>query len=204
MTSGCALPGRVWACGRSAGRSDSCASREPPLQDWLDNWQLRGIQCGPISSHACKPHLMTPPASQACRCWGLMSTCGTTKTAAAGAHVSSPASWTTRGKDHPTARLLDLVPGGSGTVHENWLAERGEDFRVGVRIATLDPFQGTQERHHLACSKTQPACSMPFISSSSPATLSIRYAAASSKKRWVTAGAQRIPSTKSSFFCGLV
>ena len=27
-------------------------------------------------------------------------------------------------------------------MHENWLAERGEDFRAWVRIATLDPFQG--------------------------------------------------------------
>ena len=34
-----------------------------------------------------------------------MSTCGTTKTDAAGAHMNSPASRTTRGKDHPTARL---------------------------------------------------------------------------------------------------
>ena len=48
----------------------------------------------------------------------------------------------TRGEDHPTARLLDLVPGRSGTVYKNWLAERGEDFRAGVQIATLDPFQG--------------------------------------------------------------
>ena len=60
--------------------------------------------------------------------------------------VSSLASWTTRGEDHPTARLLDLVPGRSGTVHENWLAERGEDFRSGIQIATVDPFQGQQER----------------------------------------------------------
>ena len=36
----------------------------------------------------------------------------------------------TRGEDHPTARLLDLVPGRSGTVYKNWLAERGEDFRL--------------------------------------------------------------------------
>ena len=43
----------------------------------------------------------------------------------------------TRGKDHPTARLLDLVPGSSGTVYKNWLAEHGEDFRAGVRIATF-------------------------------------------------------------------
>ena len=96
---------------------------------------------------------MTPPASQGCRYWESMSTCGTTRTDAAGAHVNSPASWTTRGKDHPTARLLDLVPGRSGTVYKNWLAERGKDLRAGVRIATLDPFQGQQERHRLACSK---------------------------------------------------
>ena len=37
---------------------------------------------------------------------------------------------------------MDLVPGRSGTVYKNWLAERGEDFRAGVRIAALDPFQG--------------------------------------------------------------
>ena len=48
----------------------------------------------------------------------------------------------TRGKDHPTARLLDLVPGRSGTVYKNWLEERGEQFRSGIQIATLDPFQG--------------------------------------------------------------
>jgi len=27
-------------------------------------------------------------------------------------------------------------------VYKNWLAERGEDFRSGIQIATLDPFQG--------------------------------------------------------------
>ena len=95
---------------------------------------------------------MTLPVLRGFGCWGLMSTCGATRTDAAGAPVSSPASWTTRGKEHPTARLLDLVPGRSGTVHENWLEERGEQFcsgilRSGIQIATLDPFQGQQERH---------------------------------------------------------
>ena len=37
---------------------------------------------------------------------------------------------------------MDLVPGRSGTAHENWLAERGEQFRSGIQIATLNPFQG--------------------------------------------------------------
>ena len=40
------------------------------------------------------------------------------------------------------ARLLDLVPGRSGTVYRDWLIERGEDFRAGVQVATLDPFHG--------------------------------------------------------------
>ncbi len=38
-------------------------------------------------------------------------------------------------------------------MHENWLEERGEQFRSGIQIATVDPFQGQQERHRLACSK---------------------------------------------------
>ena len=37
---------------------------------------------------------------------------------------------------------MDLVPGRFGTVRKKWLAERGEDFRAGVRIAMLEPFQG--------------------------------------------------------------
>ena len=50
-------------------------------------------------------------------------------------------------------------------------------------------------------SKTPPASSMPSISSNSPATPQVRYAAASSKTRPVTAGARAIPSIKSGFFC---
>ena len=59
----------------------------------------------------------------------------------------------TRGEDYPTAHLLDLVPGRSSSVYQNWLAERGEHFRSGIQIATRDPFQRQQERHRLACSK---------------------------------------------------
>ena len=202
MTSGCAHPGRVWVCGRSAGRSDSCASREPPLQDWLDNWQPRGTPCGPISSRACKPHLMTPPASQACRYWGLMrGVWHHQDRRRRGPRELTGIVDLTRGKDHPTARLLDLVPGRSGTVYKNWLEERGEQFRSGIQIATLDPFQGQQERHRLASSKTQPASSTPSISSSSPAMPQVRCVDASSKTRPVTADAQAIPSIKSGFSC---
>ena len=86
-------------------------------------------------------------------------------------------------------------------MHENWLEERGEQFRSGIlrsgiQIATVDPFQGQQERHRLASSKTPPASSMPSISSSSLATLQVRCVAASSKTRPVTAHAQATPSTQ--------
>lgn len=43
---------------------------------------------------------------------------------------------------HMQARLLDLVPGRSGAVFAGWLTERGDSFRHGVEIATLDPFHG--------------------------------------------------------------
>ena len=53
----------------------------------------------------------------------------------------------------------------------------------------------------MTSSKTQPACSMPFTSSSSPVIPRLRCVAVSSKTRPVTAGARVIPSTKFGFFC---
>ena len=99
----------------------------------------------------------------------------------------------TRGEDHPTARLLDLVPGRSGTVYKNWLEERGEQFRSGIQIATLDPLPGTARTPSTINSKTPPACSMPSISLSSLATLQVRCVAASSKTPWGTADAKGDP-----------
>lgn len=47
-----------------------------------------------------------------------------------------------RDKDGRTrARLLDLVPGRSGTVYRDWLKARGKPFRDRVDVATLDPFR---------------------------------------------------------------
>ncbi len=49
----------------------------------------------------------------------------------------------TRDKDGRVhARLLDLVPGRSGTVYKTWLDQRGKTFKAGVEVATLDPFRG--------------------------------------------------------------
>ena len=43
---------------------------------------------------------------------------------------------------HATTRLLDLVPGRSGKAYQDWLDARGQSFRSGVTVATLDPFHG--------------------------------------------------------------
>ncbi len=68
-------------------------------------------------------------------------------------HVWRPGRWggrdatcmvdLTRGADGLLrARLLDLVPGRSGTVYRTWLEEQADAFRAGVRRAALDPFRG--------------------------------------------------------------
>ena len=81
-------------------------------------------------------------------------------------------------------------------------AERGEDFRAGVQIATLDP-PSRDSKNAIAwpAPRTQPACAVPFTSSHSPVMPQVRDAAASSKTRPVTTGAQAIPSTTSGFSC---
>ena len=40
------------------------------------------------------------------------------------------------------ARLLDMVPGRSGTAYPAWLDAQREQFRGGVKHAALDPFRG--------------------------------------------------------------
>jgi transposase len=40
------------------------------------------------------------------------------------------------------ARLLDVVPGRSGTAYAAWLAGQGDAFRAGIEHAALDPFRG--------------------------------------------------------------
>ena len=40
------------------------------------------------------------------------------------------------------ARLLNLAPGRSGEAYTSWLRDRGDTFRKGVEIATLDPVHG--------------------------------------------------------------
>ena len=107
----------------------------------------------------------------------------------------------TRGKDHPTARLLDLVPGRSGTVYKNWLAERGQDLCAGCESRHWIPSRDSKNPIARPAPRTQPARVAPVPSSSSPVIPLMRYAVASSKTRRVTAGARVIPSIKSGFSC---
>ena len=72
-----------------------------------------------------------------------MSTCGTTRTDAAGAHVNSLASWTTRGKDHPTARLSGPGPGQVWHRTQELAGRARKRLPCGGANRRLDPFQGT-------------------------------------------------------------
>ena len=40
------------------------------------------------------------------------------------------------------ARLLDVVPGRSGTAYATWLKAQPEAFTAGIKHAALDPFRG--------------------------------------------------------------
>jgi transposase len=40
------------------------------------------------------------------------------------------------------ARLLDVVPGRSGSAYAGWLAQRTAEFITAVEHAALDPFRG--------------------------------------------------------------
>ncbi|MEE9095794.1 transposase [Pseudarthrobacter phenanthrenivorans] len=46
------------------------------------------------------------------------------------------------------ARLLDLVPGGSGRAYADWLKDRGTGFTAGIKAAALDPFRGYANAIH--------------------------------------------------------
>ena len=68
---------------------------------------------------------MTPPASQACGYPGSMrGVWHHQDRRRRGLRELTGIVELTRGKDHLTPRLLDLVPGRSGTVYKNWLSER--------------------------------------------------------------------------------
>ena len=148
------LPGRVWVCGRSAGRSDSCASREPPLQDWLDNWQLRGIPCGPISSRACKPHLMTPPVSQGFGCWGLMRGVWhhQDRRRRGPRELTGIVDHSREGSSHGPLEWPWSRAGLAPCTRTGW-PSAANSFAPVSRSRHWIPFQAQQERHRLASSK---------------------------------------------------
>ena len=47
-----------------------------------------------------------------------------------------------KGKQRVKARLLDLTPGRSGPAYAAWLKARNQEFRDGIKVATLDTFHG--------------------------------------------------------------
>ena len=110
--------------------------------------------------------------------------------------------------------IVDHSRGGSshGPLEWPWSREGlAPCMRTGWPSAEKTSVRGCESRRYIpsrdirtplmTSSKTPPASSMPFASSSSLATLQVRCVVASSKTRPVTAHAQAIPSIKSGFFC---
>jgi transposase len=44
--------------------------------------------------------------------------------------------------DVTASRLLDVVPGRSGTILSQWIGAQPQPWRDGIRVAALDPFRG--------------------------------------------------------------
>ena len=145
---------------------------------------------------------MTPPVSLGCGCWGVderrVAPPGPTPPGPTGTH-RHPRPDTREGSSH-------------GPLEWTWSQEglaprmrtgRPRAKKTSVRGCKLRCWNlpGTSRTPLMTSSKTPPACSTPSTSSSSPATLSMKYVVASSKTRPDTADAQAIPSTKSGFVC---
>ena len=116
--------------------------------------------------------------------------------------MNSLASRTTRGKEHPTARLSG--PGAGKVWHRvQELAGRARKRlpRGGANRDAGSPPRDSKNAIAWPAPRTQPACQAPVTSSHSPVMPQVRYAAAPGKTRPVTAGARVIPSTKSGFSC---
>ena len=106
MTSGCAPP---WA--RLGVRAIRWEIRQLRFEGATIAGLARQLATtwNTVWSHI-KPHLMTLPVLRGFGCWGLMRGVWHHQDRRRRAPVSSPASWTTRGEDHPTARLSGPGP----------------------------------------------------------------------------------------------
>ncbi len=114
--------------------------------------------------------------------------------------ASSLASWTTRGKDHPTARLSGPGPGQVWHRVQELAGRARKRLARRVPIATLDPLPGTARTPSLGQLYGRNQRARRLSHRHTRWRRPLRDAVASSKTRPVTADAQAIPSTKSGFF----
>jgi transposase len=133
------------------GRSGRFGGSMPRSSGWRGSSERPGALCGAPSNRCSKRWLRRSPVSTACTRSGSMSTCGITsrpspsRTVVAGRR-SSPG-WSIFPVTAREERAL-----GSWTwslaaparAYAEWLKERNETFRAGIKVATRDPFQGYQ------------------------------------------------------------
>jgi transposase len=94
------------------------------------------------------------------------------------------------------ARLLDVVPGRSGTAYAAWLQAQPDSFVAAVQTAALDPFRVTPTRSATNCPTRSRSWTPSTWSGSAPRS-STRSAAASSSTPSGTAVTSTTRSTRS-------
>jgi transposase len=94
------------------------------------------------------------------------------------------------------ARLLDVVPGRTGTAYAGWLKEQSNTFTAGIKHASLDPFRGYANAIRMS-SLTPSPCSTPSTSSSWGPRSSTKSAAESSRTPWPDAVTRTTRCTRS-------
>ncbi len=156
-----------------------------------------------MSSRVCKPHLMTPPASQGFAYPGsIRGVWHHQDRRRRGPRELIGIVDLTRGEDHPMARLSG--PGAGQVWHRvQELAGRARKRLPygGANRDARSPSRDCKNAIAWPAPRTPTARSTPVTSSHSPVMPQVRYAVTSSKTQPVTADARGIPFTKSGFSC---
>ncbi len=126
-----------------AWATDALAEDDTIVSAWRGTWGWTGTPAGTPSRSKPGGDWPTPPGCTGVRTVGVdehawrPSRIGDTHRAAT-AMVDL-----TRDEDgHLHARLLDVVPGRSGSAYTRWLQAQTEGFVAGIEHAALDPFRG--------------------------------------------------------------
>jgi transposase len=100
------------------------------------------------------------------------------------------------------ARLLDIVPGRSGTAYAGWLKQQAQQFLAGIEHAALDPFRGYANAIRDELPDAVAPSSTRSMSCAWAPSSSMKYAAGCSRTPSATGATSTIRSTRSAACSG--